>query len=91
MLRAKLPELMPEDVHMLVYNLMGDEERKKYEEELELDFAYEYTGVGRYRVNVFKGLRGDTAVLRAVTDKLFSFSDLGLPEVTKDLISREKD
>ncbi|MCF7800788.1 MAG: type IV pilus twitching motility protein PilT [Candidatus Marinimicrobia bacterium] len=90
MLRAKLPELMPEDVHMLVYNLMGDEERKKYEEELELDFAYEYTGVGRYRVNVFKGLRGDTAVLRAVTDKLFSFSDLGLPEVTKDLISREK-
>ena len=90
MRRTKLPELSPEDVHILVYNLMTDEDRKRFEEELELDFAYEYAGVGRYRVNVFKGLHGDTAVLRAVTDKLFTFTELGLPEVTKDLIVREK-
>ncbi len=90
MRRTKLPELSPDDVHILVYNLMTDEDRKRFEEELELDFAYEYAGVGRYRVNVFKGLHGDTAVLRAVTNKLFTFAELGLPEVTKDLIVREK-
>ena len=90
MRRAKLPALSAQDVHMLVYNLMTDDERKKFEEELELDFAYEYAGIGRYRVNVFKGLRGDTAVLRAVTNKMYTFNDLGLPEIIKDLVTREK-
>jgi len=69
---------------------MNDEQRKNYEENLEVDFSSEFRGIGRYRVNIFKGYFGDTAVLRAISDEIFTFEELGLPNLLKDLISRDK-
>ena len=89
-LRSKLDPLEPEDVHVLAYSIMSDEQRKLYEETLEIDFACDFRGLGRFRVNVFKTHHGDTAVLRAVSDQSYSFEELGLPEVLKDLALRDK-
>lgn len=88
--RSNLSPLAPEDVHLLVYGIMTDAQRKLYEEELEIDFSCEFRGIGRFRVNVFKGYKGDTAVLRAISDKIYSFEDLGLPDVLKVLVLKEK-
>ena len=88
--RADLAALPPEEVHTLVYDLMSDEQKKRYEEELEIDFACEVRGIGRFRVNVFKGYHGDTAVFRAISDRVYSFEELGLPEVLKELATRGK-
>ncbi len=88
--RADLPSMAPEEVHTLIYDIMNEEQRKKYEEELEIDFSCEFRGIGRFRVNVFRDIFGDSAVLRSISDKTYSFDDLGLPEVLKDLITREK-
>lgn len=90
MRKSKLKTLLPEEVHILIYDIMNDEQRKKYEEEMELDFACDFQTMGRFRVNVFKTLNGDTAVLRAVTTEVFSFEDLSLPDVLKDVISKKK-
>lgn len=88
--KTELPSLLPEEVHTLIYDIMNDEQRRIYEEELELDFSMEIKGMGRYRVNVFKELFGDSAVFRSVSDKTYSFTELGLPSVLKDLISYDK-
>jgi len=88
--RADLPSMAPEEVHTLIYDIMNEEQRKKYEEELEIDFSCEFRGIGRFRVNVFRDFFGDSAVLRSISDKTYSFEELGLPEVLKDLITREK-
>ncbi len=88
--RTELPILTPEDVHMLVYDLMTDELRKKYEEELEVDFSSSLGTSGRFRVNIFHSYFGDTAVLRAIPDRIFTFEELGLPQVLKELVTREK-
>ncbi len=88
--RAKLNPLQPEEVHIMVYDIMNDEQRRVYEEEFEIDFSCDFHGIGRFRVNVFKGLHGDTAVLRAISERSFTFEELGLPEVLKDLAMREK-
>ncbi|NQU67250.1 MAG: type IV pilus twitching motility protein PilT [Candidatus Marinimicrobia bacterium] len=90
LIRTRLKPLTPEDTHIMVYDLMNDEQRKNYEEKLEVDFSSEFRGIGRYRVNIFRGYFGDTAVLRAISDKIFSFEDLGLPNILKDLVSRDK-
>ncbi len=90
LIRTKLKPLTPEDTHIMVYDLMNDEQRKNYEENLEVDFSSEFRGIGRYRVNIFKGYFGDTAVLRAISDEIFTFEELGLPNLLKDLISRDK-
>ncbi|MBC8402122.1 MAG: type IV pilus twitching motility protein PilT [Candidatus Marinimicrobia bacterium] len=88
--RSKLTPLQPEDVHILVYDIMKEEQRKLYEEELEIDFSCDFHGIGRFRVNVFKSLHGDTAVLRAISERSFTFEELGLPVVLKELVIREK-
>ncbi len=88
--RMKLKPLLPEDVHILVYDIMRDEQRKMYEEELEIDFSCEFPGVGRFRVNVFKGYYGDTAVFRRISEKLFTIEELGLPSIFKELVLRDK-
>lgn len=88
--QADLPTLSPEETHSLIYDIMNDSQRKIYEEELEIDFACQFTGLGRFRVNVFKGLHGDTAVLRSIQQKIHSFDELGIPPVIKKLASRDK-
>ncbi len=88
--KTELPILLPEDVHSLIYDIMNDEQRRIYEEELELDFSVEIKAMGRYRVNVFNELYGDSAVFRSISEKTYSFNELGLPSVLKDLISHDK-
>ena len=88
--RANLPPFEPEDLHLLIYEILTEEQRKVYEEELELDFSCEFKGIGRYRVNVFKSIHGDAAVLRAVNEKVFSFEDLNLPLALKNLLTKDK-
>ncbi len=88
--KTELPSLLPADVHTLIYDIMNDEQRRLYEEELELDFSVEIKAMGRYRVNVFKELYGDSAVFRSISDKVYSFNQLGLPSVLKDLVSHDK-
>jgi len=90
MRKTKLSTLLPEEVHLLIYDIMNDDQRKKYEEELELDFSCDFQSMGRFRVNVFKSLHGDTAVLRSVTNRVFSFEELLLPDVLKEVVSRRK-
>lgn len=90
LMRTKMKPLTPENTHMLVYDLMNDEQRKNYEEQLEVDFSSEFKGLGRFRVNIFTGYFGDTAVLRAISDEVLDYDKLGLPEIVKDLVGRDK-
>ena len=81
--RANLPAFTPEDLHLLIYEIMTEDQREVFEEHWELDLAVEFSGLGRYRVNVFKSIHGDAAVLRGINEKVFSFEDLNLPPVLK--------
>lgn len=88
--RAKLPAFNPEDLHLMIYEILTEEQRKRFEEDYELDFAVEFSGLGRYRVNVFKSIHGDGAVLRSINESTFSFEDLNLPPILKNLALRDK-
>lgn len=88
--RCDLDVMTPEDVHILIYGIMTEHQRKLYEKDLELDFSCEFKSLGRFRVNVFKGFYGDTAVLRSISNKCYSFEELGLPKVIKKLIFKDK-
>lgn len=88
--KTDIAPMLPEDLHILIYGFMTESQRKTFEEDLELDFAMEFKGIGRYRVNVFKSIHGDAAVLRAINEKVFSFEDLGLPVGLKDMAHLDK-
>ena len=84
------PALTQEEVHTMVYDIMGDANRKAFEEFHEVDFSFEMGAVARFRVNVFMKLSGEAAVFRTIPTKILTLDKLGMPLVMKELCRKEK-
>lgn len=82
--------LTQEQVHNLVYDVMNDSQRKKFEENHECDFSFELGGIARFRVNVFIQRKGEAAVFRTIPTKIITLDDLGMPPILRQLCDREK-
>lgn len=90
MRKVELPNLDKEDVHNMIYGILNDQQRKTYEEHLELDFSFDLGEYGRFRCNVFKQQRGDAAVFRTIPNKIPTFEELGLTKVFMNIARLEK-
>lgn len=73
------------DVRSAVYGVLTERQRQRFEEDHELDFAYELPGAARFRVNVFQQQGNVGAVLRAIPWEIAPLDSLGLPETIADL------
>jgi twitching motility protein PilT len=81
--RTNLPTLGPEDTKNLVYSIMSEERRRRYERKMELDMAYAIKGLARFRVNVFRQRAAVGAVFRLIPLRVQTIDELGLPQVLK--------
>ncbi len=88
--RLDLEPLTAETVHTMIYDILNDQQRKTFEEHLELDFSIALGEYGRFRVNVFVQNRGEAAVLRTIPNRVRSFEELGLPKICKSIAMAEK-
>ncbi|AHY46147.1 twitching motility protein [Rubrobacter radiotolerans] len=84
------PPLTQAKTRDLVYGILTDKQRKRLEEELELDFSYAVPNLARFRVNVYvqKGALG--AALRTIPHEITPIEDLGLPKVVSELADRPR-
>lgn len=83
--RIDMPELSPELIHNMIYDVMDDHQRKQFEEHLEADFSFELPNIARFRVNVFQQNRGIGGVFRTIPSKVLTLNDLKAPEIFKDI------
>lgn len=90
MKKIKIPALTAEQTHAMVYDIMGDSQRKHFEEFSDIDFSMALGDVARFRVNVFRQQRGVGAVFRKIPTKIMSFEELALPPILSSLCKREK-
>lgn len=81
--RINIPALEDKDVNSLVYDIMNDNQRKDYEQNLEVDFSFDVPNLARFRVNAFNSNRGPAAVFRTIPSKVLTLDDLGAPEIFK--------
>ncbi len=79
------PVLKPEDTQPLIYSILFDQQRKRFEEKQELDSSFTLPGVSRFRVNVLMGRNGIEAVLRVINSTIPKAADLGFSQVMEDL------
>jgi len=84
--RINLPPLDHKELHDMIYDIMSDNQRKEYEENLEVDFSFEIPGLARFRVNSFNQNRGCAAVFRTIPSEILSLEDLGAPPIFKEII-----
>jgi len=54
--RINIPALADKDVNSLVYDIMNDNQRKDYEQNLEVDFSFEVPNLARFRFFAFHSL-----------------------------------
>src|SRR5712691_11764924 len=79
--RVQLPDMQPAETKQLVYSVLTDAQKKRFEESLELDFSFGIRGLARFRCNVFNQRGSVGAVYRLIPEKIRTFQDLGLPPV----------
>ena len=89
--RLKLAELTPSETKQLVYSVLTDAQKKRFEETMELDFSFGIkTLAARFRCNVFTQRGAVGAVYRLIPEKIRSFGELGLPPVLATLADRPR-
>lgn len=90
MLPIESPPLAPDDIKVMLYSIMTDQQRAEFERDFELDFSISFNSDMRFRVNAFNNLNGPAAVFRTIPTKIVSLEDLNAPEVLKRLCHLHK-
>ena len=85
---AEIPgftKITAEESKRLIYSILYEEQRAKFEETWELDCSFAITGLSRFRVNVFLQKNGVEAVMRVISSKIPTAEQLRLPKSVTDL------
>jgi twitching motility protein PilT len=74
-----------EESKRMIYSILYEEQRAKFEEHWELDCSFNVTGLSRFRVNVLLQKNGVEAVLRLVNSKIPTPEQLRFSKSITDL------
>jgi twitching motility protein PilT len=83
--RVKYKVLDDNELRSMLYEITPEEKIKVFEETGDLDFAYEISGLARYRANYFMQKNGIGAVFREIPSEILTVEQLNLPPVISRL------
>jgi twitching motility protein PilT len=84
------PILGGQDTREIVYSILNDDQRKRFETQKQLDFAYAIPNVARFRVNCFFQRGAVSAAFRFVPQEIPALDSLGVPQVLRDLTQKPR-
>jgi twitching motility protein PilT len=79
------PKISAEDSKRLIYSILYEEQRAKFEEFWELDCSFSVPNLSRFRVNVLLQKNGVEAVMRVISSKIPTPEQLRLSKAITDL------
>ena len=77
--------LTNDEVKQLVYELLSDDQIRRFEKAGDLDLAYGIDGLARFRLNIFRSHAGITAAVRLIPAQVLDLAALGFPEAVSKL------
>jgi twitching motility protein PilT len=83
---AGAPALSVEECERMIYSVLSDSQRAKFEEKWELDGSFSLPGAARFRLNAFRQKNGIGAVFRAIPSKIPTPAEIGLMPAIANLI-----
>ena len=83
-------KLTPDMCQRLIYSLLTDSQKEKFEATNELDLSFGIKGVGRVRMNVFRQRGSVGAALRSIPQRVLTFDELHVPAVVHELMKLQK-
>lgn len=82
--------LPPNRVKEIALSIMTPEQIQEFDEKLEMNLAISESGVGRFRVNIFKQRNQVSMVIRAIKTDIPNWRDLGLPDILPKLVMQKR-
>ena len=79
------PVLTPRSIQSMMYAILPQKLRERFEQELELDMSYSLPGAARFRVNVYFQRDSIGAAFRVIPYEIKNIEELQLPPVVADL------
>src|SRR5262249_41624379 len=75
----------PDWLKDFLFQIAPQRNKDEWAKDHDTDFAYEMTGVARFRCNFFADRHGIGAVFRLIPEKIVTVEQLGLPPAVTDL------
>lgn len=82
---TEFPVLNGSEIRRMMYAILTQKQREKFEAELELDTSHSIPGAGRFRVNVFLQRDSVGSVMRMIPYEIVPLETLGLPSAVAKL------
>ena len=90
LVRMDYPALTSEQVEALLFPMMSNDQRRRLEQDWELDFSYGIKGMGRFRVNFYKDKGSYAAAFRTISDKAPTLEDMGMPPIVTTIAEKPR-
>ncbi|HZO91523.1 MAG TPA: type IV pilus twitching motility protein PilT [Chthonomonadaceae bacterium] len=90
LMQLDLDPLTPEEAKWLCFSILTDTQKARFEEELELDFAYEIAGVARFRCNLYMQRGYVGGAFRVIPYEIKTIEDLMLPDIVRTFSERPR-
>ncbi len=84
------PVLDGQQTREIVYSILNSDQRKRFENELQIDFAYMIPGVARFRVNCFFQRGAISAAFRHIPEEIKTLESLGLPPILAEMTRKPR-
>jgi twitching motility protein PilT len=82
--------LMPQQTRDVVYSILNDDQRKRFENNQQIDLAYAIPNVARFRVNCYFQRGAVSAAFRLVPQEIPTLESLALPEILRDFTRKPR-
>jgi twitching motility protein PilT len=82
--------LKPKDTMSLAYSVLTEQQKKRFEQEDELDFSFSIENVSRFRANMYKQRGSIGCAIRMIPFEIKSFAELGVPPIISKLADKPR-
>ncbi|MFH1238587.1 MAG: type IV pilus twitching motility protein PilT [bacterium] len=81
-----MDKLDPPTCQRLVYSMLTDSQKERFEKNNELDISFGVRDIGRIRMNVYRQRGCVGADMRAIPSRIMNFEELRLPAVVNEFV-----
>jgi len=85
-----ISRLDQEETLEMAFSMMSNRQKMHFKEAFEVDIGYSVAGLGRFRVNVFQQRNSVGIVARVISDRIRTFTELGLPPVLSKIADENR-
>jgi len=88
--KVDMPPLDNESLTEQLIEFLDNEQRQFFREHHEIDFALQLPNSARFRVNIYRQMRGISAAFRIIAQKIKTIEELRMPAIFREIIKRKK-